>query len=192
MSLKSMKKEELELLSNKDIAYMIMEESTKKLNTADLFKKIIKLLELPESTFEEKIADYYTALSTDKRFILLSNGTWDLRNRQKSDKVLKVLPDEEEDEEEEELEENQEDEDLDDETDSYDITDCPDFICLTNVFYATMISTNSSVQGLDELEHLNYYNLSTTYDTYKLESLVEDSTLFVRPVVNVYKESINE
>jgi len=80
----------------------------------------------------------------------------------------------------------------DDETDSYDITDCPDFICLTNVFYATMISTNSSVQGLDELEHLNYYNLSTTYDTYKLESLVEDSTLFVRPVVNVYKESINE
>ena len=52
MSLKSMKKEELELLSQKDIAYMILEESKKKLNTADLFKKIMKLLDLPESTFE--------------------------------------------------------------------------------------------------------------------------------------------
>ena len=79
----------------------------------------------------------------------------------------------------------------DEETDSYEITDCPDFICLTNVFYATMISTKN-VDGGDELEHLNYYNLSTTYDTYKLESLVEDTTLFVRPVVNVYKDSLDE
>lgn len=79
----------------------------------------------------------------------------------------------------------------DEETDSYEITDCPDFICLTNVFYATMIPTKN-VDGGDELEHLNYYNLSTTYDTYKLESLVEDTTLFVRPVVNVYKDSLDE
>ena len=90
MSLKKMKKEELELLSNKDIAYLILEESKRKLNTADLFKKIIKLLELPESTFEKKIADFYTALSTDKRFILLENGKWDLRNNHTSDKVIKV------------------------------------------------------------------------------------------------------
>ena len=40
MKLKSMKKEQLELLSNKDIAEMILEESKRKLNTADLFKKI--------------------------------------------------------------------------------------------------------------------------------------------------------
>ena len=113
MSLKNMTKEDLELMNNKDITYLILEGRKTTLNTADLFKRIIKLLELPESTFEEKIADYYTALSTDKRFILLSNGTWDLRNRQKSDKVLKVIPDEEDEEE------NQ-DEDLDDETNSYD------------------------------------------------------------------------
>ena len=119
MSLKNMTKEDLELMNNKDITYLILEGRKTTLNTADLFKRIIKLLELPESTFEEKIADYYTALSTDKRFILLSNGTWDLRNRQKSDKVLKAIPDDEEEDEEEELEENQ-DEDLDDETDSYD------------------------------------------------------------------------
>ena len=75
MSLKTMKKEDLELMNNKDITYLILEERKRTLNTADLFKKIIKLLDLPESTFENKIADYYTALSTDKRFILLENGT---------------------------------------------------------------------------------------------------------------------
>ena len=76
--------------------------------------------------------------------------------------------------------------------DSYDITDCPEFICLTNVFYATMIATSDGVEGLDEAVHLNYYNLSTTYDTFKLESVVEDTTLFVRPVVNVLKDRLDE
>ena len=56
MSLKTMKKDELELLSNKDIAFMILTEGKRKLNTADLFRKIMKLLDLPESTFEAKIA----------------------------------------------------------------------------------------------------------------------------------------
>ena len=81
MSLSKMKKEDLELLSNKDITNLILEENKKPLNTAELFKKIIKLLELPDSVFESKIGDYYTALSTDKRFILLDDGTWDLRSR---------------------------------------------------------------------------------------------------------------
>lgn len=121
MSLK-MKKEELELLSNKDIAELILENSKRTLNTADLFKKIMKLLELPESTFEAKIADFYTALATDKRFILLDNGKWDLRSNHTSDKVIKVISDDEEEEEDEEEAEDKEDEDSDDDLDedSYD------------------------------------------------------------------------
>ncbi|MCI8347745.1 MAG: DNA-directed RNA polymerase subunit delta, partial [Bacilli bacterium] len=90
MSIAKMKKEDLELLSNKDITNMILEESKKPMNTANLFKKIIKLLELPESTFEEKIGDYYTSLATDKRFILLEDGNWDLRSNHTSDKIAKV------------------------------------------------------------------------------------------------------
>ena len=130
MALK-MKKEELELLSNKDIAELILTESKRKLNTADLFKKIIKLLELPESTFEAKIADFYTTLATDKRFILLDNGKWDLRSNHTSDKVIKVDTEDEEDEEEEISEE--EDEDLDeDEEDNYDDTDEDDYDEETN------------------------------------------------------------
>lgn len=102
MALKKMKKEELELLSYKDITNLILEESKRTISTANLFKKIIKLLDLPEKTFESKIGDYYTSLATDKRFILLENGNWDLRKRYTSDKVVKY---DGEDEEEEEIEE---------------------------------------------------------------------------------------
>ena len=124
MSLKTMKKDELELLSNKDIAFMILSEGKRKLNTADLFRKIMKLLDLPESTFETKIADFYTALATDKRFILLDNGKWDLRSNHTSDKIIKVSDEDEEDEdtsEEEKQEEEIEEDNFDDtEDEEYD------------------------------------------------------------------------
>ncbi len=94
-----MKKEDLELLSNKDITYSILEEEGK-LNTAELYKKIVTLLELPASTFEEKIGDYYTTLTTDKRFIMLEDSCWDLRSRHTSDKVIKITEEEEDDGEE--------------------------------------------------------------------------------------------
>ena len=45
MSLK-IPKEELELMSNKDIAVLILENSKRTINTADLYKKIMKLLDL--------------------------------------------------------------------------------------------------------------------------------------------------
>ena len=125
MSIKKMSKEELELLSNKDITNLLLEKSKKPLNTAELFNKIIELLELPKKTFEEKIADYYTALATDKRFILLEDGRWDLRSRYKSDQVVKVSEDDEEEDEieevKEEIETPEEDEDnYDDKDEEYD------------------------------------------------------------------------
>ena len=125
MSLKKMKKEELELLSNKDIACLILDESKKSMNTAELFKQIISLLELPESTFENKIADFYTALSTDKRFILLKDGTWDLRNHHTSDKVIKVTEEDDDEEELQEEKEETEEEDLDE--DNYDDQEPEDY-----------------------------------------------------------------
>ena len=101
MDLKKMSKEELELLSNKDITNLLLEEKGMQ-TTPDLFKKIIKLLDLPESTFDNKIGDYYTSLTTDKRFILLDGGKWDLRSRHTSDKLIKVEDEDDLDEEEEE------------------------------------------------------------------------------------------
>jgi len=126
-----MKKEELELLSKKDIAKLILEDSKKTINTADLFKKIIELLELPESTFEAKIADFYTALATDKRFIMLDNGKWDLRSNHTSDKIVKVSEEDDEEEEEEEESEKQEEDDSIEE-DNFDDTDDDDYDDDTN------------------------------------------------------------
>ena len=128
MSVKKMKKDELELLSHKDITNLLLEEKGKR-NTADLFKEIIKLLDLPASTFDTKIGDYYTSLTTDKRFILLEDGKWDLKSRHTSDK--NILIDDEEDEDLEDLKEEEEDEtdeeDFDsansDEDDEFDDTD---------------------------------------------------------------------
>ena len=152
MSLKKMKKEELELLSNKDIAYLILEESKRKLNTADLFKKIIDLLELPESTFEKKIADFYTALATDKRFILLDNGKWDLRSNHTSDKVIKVTDDEEEEEEEEidsdEDSDKQDDEDI--EEDNFDDTEDEDYDDDTNEELKDLVIIDEDELELEE------------------------------------------
>ncbi len=124
MDINKMTKDELELMSNKDITYYILEGSKKTINTGDLYKKIIKLLELPESIFDAKIGDYYTSLATDKRFILLEDGTWDLRSRHTSDKVVKVM-DAEEDEEEEndEIDSKEKEETEEIEEDNYDDTD---------------------------------------------------------------------
>ena len=120
MDVRKMSIEELELLSNKDITFYLLEGSKNSINTADLFKEIIKLLELPKSDFETKIGDYYTALATDKRFIMLEDGTWDLRSRHTSDKVVKI--EENEDEEDEEiLKEEIAEEEI--EEDNYDDTD---------------------------------------------------------------------
>lgn len=115
MSIESLSKEDLELLSYKDMTNMLLEEKGA-MNTADLFKKITSLLGLPESTYEKQIGDYYTTLTTDKRFLLLEDGKWDLRDRHTSDKV--IMPSEQDEEEEEEelevkAEEEEEEEDFD-------------------------------------------------------------------------------
>ena len=124
MSIENLKKEDLELLSYKDITNMLLEEKGA-MNTADLFKKITSLLELPDSVYQNKIGDYYTTLTTDKRFLLLEDGNWDLRSRHTSDKVI-IPNDQEDEEEEEELEIKEEQEE---ESNEYDdsVSDEDDF-----------------------------------------------------------------
>ena len=122
MDVRKMKKDDLELMSNKDITFNLLENSKKTINTADLFNEILKLLELPSSEFDKKIGDYYTALATDKRFILLDDGTWDLRSRHTSDKVKTIADDDDEDDEdEEEIIKDDQQEEI--EEDNYDDTD---------------------------------------------------------------------
>ena len=96
MKIKKMKKEELEQSSYADITYYLFKRKNKPKTTAELFKEIIKISELPEKTYEQQIGDYYTALTTDKRFVLLKNGKWDLRSNHSSDHFMAAIEDDEE------------------------------------------------------------------------------------------------
>lgn len=114
--MKDLKKENLENMSYKDIAYILLENS-ESLNTLELFTKIVELLELPKGTIDNKIADFYTSLTTDKRFVML-DGKWDLRTRHPSDKVLLKVDDE--DEEDVAVEQEEDEEDVEFSEDDYD------------------------------------------------------------------------
>lgn len=131
MNLSSMKHEELELLSYTDLTELILEENKGSMNTAAIFKKISSLLSLSDEEYASKIGDFYTSLTTDKRFIFLDdNAEWDLRNRHTSQVV--VTDDDDEDEDEDETEDvddtlETEEEDIDSiESDDDDLDDGDD------------------------------------------------------------------
>lgn len=114
MSLKEMTKEELEVLSYTDLTYMLLKENKKTMTTPAIFKLICDLLDYTDEEYASKIGDYYTSLTIDKRFVLLDNAEWDIRDNHKIDVVVED-DDEEDIEESEEIdaEEVSEDEELD-------------------------------------------------------------------------------
>ena len=129
MSLKDMTKEELEVLSYTDLTYMLLKENKKTMNTPTLFKLICDLLGYSDEEYAAKIGDYYTSLTIDKRFVLLDNAEWDIRDNHKIELV--VDDDEEEmdeteeseEENEEEIDETEEEEDIDSIDDDLDDVD---------------------------------------------------------------------
>ena len=121
MKIKDLTKEELENMSYDDLAYMILKEAGKKMKITDLFAKVCKILELDDSVFESQIADFFQLLSTEKRFLQLENGYWDLKENHSQKVVIDDEDDEvfiESDEEDEEIEED--DDDIFDENSSDD------------------------------------------------------------------------
>ena len=95
MSIRKKKLEELELMSYTDIAYEIIKEDKKKYDTKKLFQEVCKLLELDEDTFVEQIGDFFTALTTDGRFIFIDSKAWDLKENHKVNVVIDDGDDEE-------------------------------------------------------------------------------------------------
>lgn len=108
MKLNQISKEELELLSYTEIAQKYLEENKKTMNTADLFKEVCNLLELSESEYVDKIADFFGSLTTSKDFILLEDGTWDLKANHKIKVSMEEIYDENNNDDEE-IEESDED-----------------------------------------------------------------------------------
>lgn len=112
--------EEAELMNYDDIAHLILEANGKKMKLNELFVEVSKVLNLDEEEYSSHIADFFELLSTDKRFIMLEDGYWDLKI--KHNKGMETFEEEDEDDDEVVLEEEESDEDIydDDATKSED------------------------------------------------------------------------
>ena len=124
--------EEKDTMSYDDVAYLIIKDSNKKIKTPDLFKKVIKAMALPEEEFSRGIGDFFELLITDKRFILLEDGYWDLKinhntkitiDEDEEDIEDLELLDEEEDAEEQDLDVNYDDDAPVDDEETEDLED---------------------------------------------------------------------
>ena len=138
MKLNKMSKDELESFSSIELAKMIIKEEKKPLNTPTIFKKICKLLDLSDEHYSNKIGAFYTALTTDKTFILLDDGSWDLR-----DHYLSKVNLEESDEDDEDLTETEEE--IEDEMDDMAPDEYHDMDDDTNI-------DEANLDDVDELE----------------------------------------
>lgn len=119
MKLNKIPRTELELLPYTEIARMYLEENKTTKNTADLFKEVCNLLELSDEEYVDSIADFFESLTTSKEFILLEDGTWDLKSNHKVKVVIEDIEDEAEEETEID-EEPDEVEEIEDDLDSVD------------------------------------------------------------------------
>lgn len=111
--------EEKDNLSYSDVAALILENSKKKQKIQDIFKKVIKLLDLDDDDFENNIGTFFEQIITDKRFIMLDGGYCDLKINHSSEVVL------EDDEEDIDIQ-SEEEMSLDIEEDNYDDDANPD------------------------------------------------------------------
>ena len=109
MDIKKLSTEELEKLSQLDIAYNLLKFNKKTYKTGELLKEICEALGLGEKEYQDLIGDFYTSLNLDKRFILIDNS-WDLTENHS---VKVIVEDELDDDldEYEELDDNEDEED---------------------------------------------------------------------------------
>ena len=115
MSIKNLTKEDIDTLSYEELAYLIIQDKHSKMKIIDIFKKICELKNMNEKEFEDKIADFYDLISTNKEFLVLEKGYCDLRKNH----TPNVIIDDEDDVDTEEIEENIEDDVKETEEDIY-------------------------------------------------------------------------
>lgn len=121
MKLKSIDKDTLETMQFDDIAYIILKEKGKKMKITDIFRTICDALGMTDKEYENQIGDFFTLLATEKRFIQLEKGYWDLRENHTSEINIQDLEDDMDDDIE--VESPEEDNNTDEEGDYYDTID---------------------------------------------------------------------
>ncbi|MEH7460749.1 DNA-directed RNA polymerase subunit delta [Bacillus thuringiensis] len=134
MNLKQFSPEELKELSMIEVVHSLLEDKKQATPFHDLVQEIAQLLELSEEQVAAKIAQFYTDLNIDGRFINLGENRWGLRGwypyeqideeilpQPKPKKKRKVEEDELDDYIEEEDDDFEDDGDIEEEEDVEDL-----------------------------------------------------------------------
>ncbi|MED1747255.1 MULTISPECIES: DNA-directed RNA polymerase subunit delta [Bacillus] len=140
MSLKEYSQEQLKQMSLVELAYEIFRDSKTPITFSELIDEMIRLQGIQKSDLDDRLAQFYTDLNIDGRFISLGDQRWGLRSwypvdqieeevqpavktkaKKKKTKAAVVEEDFDEIEEEEEIEELEEDLDLVEADDDLDL-----------------------------------------------------------------------
>jgi len=70
-----------------DVAFSVLTDVGSTVKFKDLYNSVCEKLELSEEEKADRISNFYTNLSLDGRFVTLGENEWDLRSRQKYEKV---------------------------------------------------------------------------------------------------------
>ncbi|RWZ58954.1 DNA-directed RNA polymerase subunit delta [Halobacillus fulvus] len=147
MSLKELSQDQIQEMSMIEIATIMLEDEREAIDFNEIFNRIASMKGLTEQQKENSIAQFYTDMNIDGRFMTIGTNRWGLKSwypveqmeeeianlpqkrKKKKKKPSKLLEDELgvsefDDEEDEDLEEDldltDEDLDLDDDDDDYD------------------------------------------------------------------------
>ncbi|MFA6667330.1 MAG: DNA-directed RNA polymerase subunit delta [Bacilli bacterium] len=70
-----------------DVAYSVLKDGNVTMNFVDLYNEVLKRIEVSVEDGKKLVANFYTNLSLDGRFVDLKNNEWGLRERETYDKV---------------------------------------------------------------------------------------------------------
>ncbi|OEH93286.1 DNA-directed RNA polymerase subunit delta [Bacillus solimangrovi] len=143
MSLSQFSKDQLKQMSMIDVAYYLLDDERQVFDFYTLVKKVSAIKEMPEEETKERLAQFYTDINLDGRFINLGENLWGLRNwypveqmeedaitpkkKKKSAKKIKPLVEDDDIYEDDEYEEDN-DEEIDvEEDEDEDLIDDEDF-----------------------------------------------------------------
>ncbi|MFC3039633.1 DNA-directed RNA polymerase subunit delta [Virgibacillus xinjiangensis] len=79
MSLKDYSHEELKGMSKLELANLVLLEEKKALDFQELFSRVAEHKELSDSEQKEGIAQFYTDMNVDGRFLTLGSNVWGLK-----------------------------------------------------------------------------------------------------------------
>lgn len=88
-----------------DIAYDVLNENKDAVLFIDLWNEVSTKKGLTDAQKEDAIAQFYTDLSLDGRFITMEDNKWDLKKRHRLDELKSINIDEFLDDEDEDIEE---------------------------------------------------------------------------------------